>query len=328
MLAFAYLLGAWPSHAEGRRILVLVAEKPPEFWPWLNAELASAGFSVQMAEAGSAPPELGQIEKLATRWSTTLGLAPLEAGHGLQIWLLDPVSHRLVFREVILGLYDPSDPPDLVAVRMVETLRATLIQLQKEGRASTQIAPPVPERSAAKPLPSRPSRFALGLGGGGAFSPGGAGAIALLHGSFAYAFVPRFAIVLGGALTPIASQLHRDEGSASLSWYWAGAALRVGVTDPRATLSLRSGAGIWLVRLTSRGQAAPPLADGGGSSLSAVPHVDVGLRWSLTRRLWLTGDLSAGFSTPRVRIDFAGREAAAWGRPLGLGLLSLEILLD
>ncbi len=305
---------------------MLLSAKPPEFWPALSAELAAAGFAAQTTDVSAEPLEPSQIEVLAAHARVNIGLSPLESGRGLQIWLVDPVSHRLAFREVILSLYGPADSPEVIAVRMVETLRATLIDLQKERRVVAEPAPPPPRPAAV--VAAHRSRFSLGLGGAGVVSPGGLGAIGLLQTSLAGALGSRFCLVLDGALTPVAARLHRTEGSASLTWYMAGAALRFGVTEPTARLSLRSSAGVWVTHLTSRGQAAAGFTDGQSSSTSAVPHVDLGVRWSLSARLGLAADAAVGFSAPGVDLAFAGHSVASWGRPLWLGRLQLEAFLD
>ena len=62
--------------------------------------------------------------------------------------------------------------------------------------------------------------------------------------------------------------------------------------------------------------------------VSVIPHLDAGLRFSLTPRLGLGAGLSIGISAPAASIQFAGREVATWGRPLWLGNLMLESVLD
>jgi hypothetical protein len=325
----ALLCLAWPasSQAEGRRLLVLLAPQEPVFWPWLRAELGSSGFAVRARNVAVLPPGPQEIEVLATRESTSIGLSLLETGNGIEIWLVDPLSHRLAFRELILGLYQPTESPDVIAVRMVETLRATLMELAQEHRTSEPVPARSHELSAAPATPAR-SRFTLGVAAGGAFSPGGVGAIGYLDLSLGWAISSRFGLLVDAALTPIASRVRGAEGTANLDFGWAGAALSFNVTNPNAPLCLRSGAGAWLALLGVTGQAVAPYENRRTFSLSTVPHVDLGLRWSLTRRLGLGADLSAGFSTPGMAIDFAGREQATWGRPLWLGGLSLETSLD
>jgi hypothetical protein len=325
LLALACLTWCAPSRAEGRRLLVLLGQKDPAFWPWLRAELGSSGFAVEPLSVASLPPSPAEIEQLAQREGGVIGLSPLEAGAGIEIWRVDPVSHKLGFRELLLGLYKPEEAPDVIALRMVETLRATLMDIETE-RASAPVAEPPPPSPV--PKPAAPARLWLGLGGGGAFSPGGVGAVGYLDWSLAWPLSSRFSLALDGALTPTGATVHGPEGSAHIDWYLAGAALSFCVTNPKAALRLRSGAGAFVAWTTLLGQAVEPLENRRAHSVSAVPHVDLGLRWSLSERVGLAADGAAGLSAPGVAIDFAGREAATWGRPVWLGRLSLEAALN
>jgi hypothetical protein len=316
-----------PSRAEGRRLLVVLGPTEPSFWPWLRAELGSSGFAVEPLTLAASPPNPAEIEQITLRERGVIGLAPLETGAGLEIWLVDPTTHQLTFRELILGLYKPEEAPDVIALRMVETLRATLMDVEAQHGLS---APPPPPAAPPPPRvePPRPTRVSLGLGGGATFSPGGVGAVGYFDASLAWALSSRFSLTLDGALTPTGATLRGSEGSANIAWYAAGAALSFCVTDPTAPLRLRSGAGAFVTWTTLLGQATDPLENRRTHTVSAVPHVDLGVRWSLTERVGLGVDASAGFSAPGVAIDFAGREVATWGQPLWIGRLSLETALD
>ena len=46
----------------------------------------------------------------------------------MEIWVVDRITAKTVFREVILGLYDSREAPEVIAIRVVETLRATLME--------------------------------------------------------------------------------------------------------------------------------------------------------------------------------------------------------
>jgi len=246
LVAFTWLTWSAHGNAEGRRLLVVLGPEEPTYWPWLRAELGSSGFAVKPSQAATFPPTPTAIEELALREGVAIGVAPLEAGSGIEIWLVDPISHRLAYREVLLGLYQPGEAPDVVAVRMAETLRATLIELGQR-RGTVELPKPAPRLAAPQPPPAR---FMLGVGAGAAFSPGGVGSIGYVDVALGWRIAPRFSLLVDGALTPFATRLRGAEGTARVDWHWAGAALSFCVTDPAASLRLRSGAGVWLTVLT------------------------------------------------------------------------------
>jgi len=305
-------------------LVVLLGPTAPKFWPWLSAELGSSGYAVQARQVATLPPSPSAIEQAARSESAAIGVAPLEAGTGIEIWLVDPVTEKLAFRELILGLYQPNEAPDVISVRMVETLRATLIELGQR-RVESQAPPKSP---VAPPAPRLPPRWTLGVGAGGAFSPGRLGSVGYFNLSLGWAVTPRFSLLVDGALTPFSAHLHGNEGTAAVDWRWAGAALRFCVTDPNASFRVRSGAGAWLSVMTLSGQAPAPFENHRSSVVSAIPHVDLSAYWSITDRLGIGADAAAGVALPAVEVDFAGRDQTTWGRPLWHGQLMLETSLD
>jgi len=304
--------------------VVLLGATEPQFWPWLRAELGSSGFAVQARTSTTLPPSPSAIEEAARGERAAIGVAPLEAGNGIEIWLVDPVTQRLAFRELILGLYQANEAPDVIAVRMVETLRATLIDL---GQRHVEVLAS-PQAPTEAPVPRLPARWTLGVGAGGSFSPGRLGSVGYFDLSLGWALTARFSLLVDGALTPLSAALRGSEGTADVDWRWAGAALRFCVTDPQASFRVRSGAGSWLSLMTLRGRAAAPFENQRSSVVSAIPHVDLGAYWSITDRLGIGADAAAGFAVPAVEVDFAGREQTTWGRPLWHGQLMLETSLD
>jgi hypothetical protein len=271
------------------------------------------------------PPSRPEIEQLAQQEGATAGLSLIEAGSGVEIWVVDRVTAKTVFREVILGLYDPREAPEVIAIRVVETLRATLMEVE-HPRATTIEATPAPEIDVL--ASNRPNRFALGVGGGAGFSPGGLGPTGHLGLALMWAATSRLHFAVDGLLTPERARLRGPEGEASVGLYLAGASLGFWLTDPGAPVRLRSGAGAWVSVMTLSGEAMAPYVNTRAQIVTVVPHLDLGLRVSLTRRLGLGLGLFGGASAPATSIHFAGREVASWGRPFVLGNLALEAPLD
>jgi hypothetical protein len=265
------------------------------------------------------------MEQLAKQEHTELGLVMMEAGAGVELWVLDPSTGKSTFREVILSLYDPHDAPEVIALRVMETFRATLLDLEHAPPRPPEPKAVVEVEPAATP---KPERFTLALGGGGAYSTGGLGAAAHLDTSLAWAANPQFSLVADAMLTPAATKLHGPEGEATVNWYLAGLSLRFHATGPGSLLRFRSGAGVWLAVMSLGGQAAATYVSTPSQFTAAIPHLDLGLRLGVTNRLGLAFGVSGGVSAPGASIRFANRQVATWGRPLWLASLSLEVPLD
>jgi hypothetical protein len=175
---------------------------------------------------------------------------------------------------------------------------------------------------------SRMLLFSVCCRASGAYSSGGVGPTAHLDWWLAWAMSPRFSLALDAALTPVGTKLRAPEGEASVAWYLTGVSLRFSATEPTAPVRFRSGVGAWLAVMTLSGQPAATYVNTPTEFVSVIPHLDLGLRFSLTPRLGLALDLSGGVSAPGASIHFAGRQVATWGRPLWLASLALEAPLD
>ena len=64
----------------------------------------------------------------------------------MEIWVVDRITAKTVFREVILGLYDPREAPEVIAIRVVETLRATLMEVEHPRATVDRSAPRTGDR--------------------------------------------------------------------------------------------------------------------------------------------------------------------------------------
>jgi len=136
---------------------------------------------------------------------------------------------------VILGLYEPREAPEVVAIRVVETLRATLLDFEHPRSAAPQVPmrPSIPVEPPASP---GPARLWLGVGGGGAYSSGGLGAMGHLDLSLTWTVRSRFTVAIDGALSPAPAKMRAPEGEANVAWYLAGLSLGFNASNPEAPL--------------------------------------------------------------------------------------------
>jgi hypothetical protein len=308
-------------------MVVLVEPNRPAFLPRLLAELGSSGFDVTVITPSTLPPSRSEMEQLSQREGATVELSLMEGGGALEIWIVDASTGKATFREVILGSYEHGEAPELVAIRLVETLRATLMDFASPSNVAAHIplhrAPEIGSSTRAGP-----ARFMMAVGGGGAYSVGGIGAMEYLDLSLGWRIGSRFNLAVDGALTPTRTNLQGPEGQANVAWYRSGVSLGFCASDPAAPIRFRSGAGVWLSVMSLAGQAAAPYVNTSTDFVSVIPHLDAGLHFSLTPNLGLAASLSMGVSAPEASVRFAGREVATWGRPLWLGGLALESALD
>jgi hypothetical protein len=321
-------LAIWPgaAHAEERpKIMVMFEQASPAYLPRLRAELTMSGYPVVVARAPSFPPNRQEVEVLARQEGATIGLSLVEAGAGVEVWVMDPATTKTIFREVLLGLYDPRENPDVIALRVVETLRANLMEVERTHPIAATVEQPPQEIDLA---PRHPSRFMLAMGGGVGYSPGGVAATGHVGMSFQWWATPRLGLSLDGLVTPEPAKLRGSEGVASLAWYWVGPSGAVYLTDPTAPFRLRAGAGVWLSVMTINSEPAPSYFTRQLVTMSAIPHMDLAPIVALSPRLTFAIGASLGIDAPSTAIQFGPRRIAEWGRPLLLGLAALSSTLD
>ncbi|RYE83686.1 MAG: hypothetical protein EOO75_19020 [Myxococcales bacterium] len=252
------------------------------------------------------------------RAMAALRLVPSEGR--VQLWLSDRVTGKTTLREVSM----PSGPDaaELLALRAVELLRASLLELRIVVRPGGEIPAPVAAERLAGPSESwTPSVW---LGPALAWSPGGTGAS--LHPLLGLRWLLDGRIgpeVL--ALLPMGStRLASAEGSAEVSRLVVSAGLRVEFPlSARTALSFGAGGG--LASLTTEGAARDGYVGTTSTTRSALLHGAFGASVAPTKNLRLGLETLAAATSSRHVIAFAGRPVGSWGRPLLVGALVAEL---
>jgi len=316
------------ASATAPKIVAVLELADTGFVPRLRGELVAAGFELVVVTPSAWPPTREEIELITRQQGAIAGLSLVRAGTGVEMWVVDRITNKTVFREVITGARRDNES---LAIRLVETLRATLLEVEEphlsvDDRPRRDSVPAPPEVKALLRKP--PSRFALGVGTGFEHSPGGLGSVWLVSASFVGSPSPRIGVVVDGWFAPARSKVEGPEGEASVGLFLAGAALRLSPVDPSSRLRPWLGGGAWLGLLSVAGAANAPYVGHRVQSLSVVPHLDLGLRWSLARRISVGAGVVGALGIPNLAVQFADRQVASWGRPLGLASFSIETALD
>jgi hypothetical protein len=239
------------------------------------------------------------------------------------VWVTDRVTGKAVLRHVHFAA-DSSDAPAIFALRAVELLHASLLELGEVHPSRGEVPPPAEihrwmTRSA--PPPKRPTRevhagvFVLG-------SPGGVPvSIAPVLG-FAWRPVAAWA---GGieAWGPALTRLEGPEGSARVDQEAAFAYVRFEpLTRGGFHAFARAGAGA--SRLGVDGHAAAPYTDQSNQAWSAAAVAGFGLRIGGPNLEVVTG-LDTFWLLPKPSIVFVQKSVATTGGPMlgmhvGVGL--------
>lgn len=294
----------------------------------LRAELAVAGFDLRLAEGGAWPPSRDRMEQVARREAAVaaLALVPDDGHAATEIWVVDRVTGKTVVR--VFGAPPPGhgDEADLLAVSAVETLRATLMEINVVPRqAQGEIAPPPAVRALVAP---DSGRFAARLAPAVVFSRGGVGAVWQLALGATMALAPRVRVGLEGLLPLTGANVSGPEGTAEVRLWLAGPFVETSLVAPGRGVDIRLAVGAWAALVHMRGNASAPYTGTTAEVASVAPHVDVVVGWSVARRLAVGARFAAAIAAPGVTVRFPGRDAATWGRPLGVATAVVEARFD
>jgi hypothetical protein len=268
-----------------------------------------------------------------------LAIDPAVAGTAADIWLLDRDSGNLVIRRIeVAPAASASGAASEIALRAVELVRGTLLDIPVEGDAAV-----VEIESLPVPAGAEPRSFLAGAAVGaaatalGPFSGGGAAYAPALR--LSYGSPARAARGLRGRLAGRLTAL--GLGSASSARARDGA-LVLGTASIRQELLLAevlavfrrqarwqpfASAGLGLHRARVQGSGLSPLfPDGSGTRSALALAAGGGLALRLGVRAAALAEAQLLATTPTTRVLVADQEAARVGRPTAL--LSLGFLVS
>ena len=177
-----------------RVVLVRPAAAPPSVSQALvrmRGELIAAGFDADVMDLPLGADVRASLEKFAppaptNRAATALVAVVASPDPGnVELWVIDRVTGKTVVRRVNAPPGDPARVAEVLAVRAVELLRASFLELaitpaagpgaSPGGEPMPSAAPATPtlERWATAPLDERDWTWAIEAGGGTAWAVGG-----------------------------------------------------------------------------------------------------------------------------------------------------------
>lgn len=329
-MALLVVLGAGERRAEGSpATIVLLEPRDPsatakETTLRAQAELRAAGFVVVVStEEGDVTRT--QLEKALADAGAVAAIA-IDSRPGstvADVWVSDRVTKKLSIRPV--ETKGSGDTPALLAIRAVELLRASLLELGDSPRVA-EAAKPVPEeverfaapRSGA-PAPERGTSahagFRVGVGVAGLFNvdhvaPAVAPAFRVGFGS---------SIGVGGRITFIGPSagagLNGALGTAILHQEVALAELTFAPPTRGPVYGLVT-AGIGVLHVGASGELADAKRARSGGATSFLSTIGAGAGVGLGRHFALELEGFIGFAAPRIVVDMGTERVGSVGRPM------------
>ena len=317
-----------PAAAQAPRVLLM---RPPNAGPEVNAalvrvqgELVADGFavvSVEAAPGATSAMAMSQAEDQAS--ATTVGLFLNADGSSAELWVVDTLTKKTVVRHVNTAGQARNALPEELAVRTVELLRASLLELVVERRHAA--APSTTQRAsdwAMRPLVSPRPRWGIETGAGMLWSPGQVDPAFLSVGRGRFAVTPAWHLRLSFVGLGTRPRVRGTGGSASIA-EWCGLAEVLFVPFSRFALHPLFSLGAGTFHAAVNGEASAPYLGLHDSQWAFVADAGVGVALRLASRLELAVEGHAQWLAPEPVVRFVNEDGASLGRPGVAGSLSL-----
>jgi len=278
----------------------------------MHGELASAGFDVSFATAVAGVDGRASLEMLASGPGVDAVVAILgeAAPDAIEVWVVDRVSGKSAVRRTP---YQPDGERDaeVLAIRAIELLRASLLEVDIVGVATPR---PAPATSHPTPVSPEESRWGLGVGASVVMSWGGLGPAVLpqlrVGGVLASWCVAQATVAGLGTRARLGASERTGEvtqqfGLAGLGLRWPP---RKGV---RPVVSLAAGA----LHVSAEGRAGWPYAGQTATRWSFLADAGAGMHLALGARYEMAVEAHVQLAEPYPVFRVVDGEAATAGRP-------------
>jgi hypothetical protein len=290
----------------------------------VRAELESIGFTVLEAEVVDGPRALADAAR--TRGAIA-AVRVTSSARGVEVWVVDRVTGKTLLREIVRG---ESNDVDAIAVRAVELLRASLLELETPNRPAGEVPAPPPARKLIAPAEGARARaptrhwFDVAIGPSVIASPGGIGPQGALAVAARLRLTPELAFGTWWLLPAFAGHVDTAAASAELRTVIGGVGFELETAASRPW-SASVGAGFGFTYLGADGRANAPLIGAHVEWIGAGWFGRVGGAYNIDGRMRVRLDVSVGSTFIVPVLTVGDVELGRWGQPWIAPTCSLEL---
>jgi hypothetical protein len=339
-LLFALLSTSSAARAGGApRIIVIAPTSDDRISLRLQAELRTLHFDVPEVEIAPDPPSRALLEEVARKSEAVAAVRIVPSKTGVEVWIVDRMTGKTVLREIVTTEDGAASRDATVALRVVELLRASLMELDaarppqgemeappliRELMTPPRIIAPVGSPTGTLPAPAAPA-FSIELGPAAVLSHGGFGPSGAVSAAVYYHPAEPFGANLIALIPIFPASVSGPEGSTTARIGLLGGGLRGTWMPDGSAWSLTLGGGLAALWLHLDGQPSPHFAGTSTNVFSAAPYLRAGLGLTVIPRLRVRADALVGASLPPTLVRFGERLAAVWGVPFFAPTLGVEL---
>jgi hypothetical protein len=306
----------------------------------IEAELSSLGFQVQTRDDGPPLETPRELQAAARQAGAEVAVSVRPSALGVEVWLVDRVTGKTLSREFV-SRAPGQEQERVIAVRVVELLRASLLELQLPSGAEGEVpasaelqalvglpavsAAREPERAAAQA--AAPGYGVLRLNAGWGLSSSIAATRVTPLATFGALWQPTQHLAVGlAAFLPLASaDVSAREGSVRIATGQVQAGPRIyplasgSPVRPYVDLGLSV---LWFEIEATRAES--PFVATSERLVTAGASAGFGCDWQLSSHWSLYSSLGASVAAAKPVVQFVGRDVLTLARPLALWSLGVE----
>ena len=322
------------------RIVILAPTSEDRISLRLQAELRALHFDVPDVELAPDLPSRAQLEAVARRRDAVAAVRIGPSSAGVEVWIVDRMTGKTVLREMVTTEGGAASRDATIALRVVELLRASLMELDATRPPQGEIEPPpliralmapprppspAPLKSATLPAPIPPA-FSVELGPAALLSTGGFSPSGLVSAAIHHRPAEAFGASLIALIPIVPASVSGPEGATTARFGLLGLGLRGTWTSPGSPWTPTLGGGLAALWQHFEGQPKARFVGTSVNLFSVAPYLRAGLGLTVLPRLRVRADALVGASLPPTVVQFSGRLAATWGVPFVAPTLGLELL--
>jgi hypothetical protein len=285
----------------------------------LGAELARLGFSSEereLANGGGTPQTLVEVARQA---GAVAAVRFVVSHSAMEVWVADRVTGKTVLEALPKGESGQSGSEALLALRAVELFRASLLEVDAPHASRGDVTPTEDIRRAVEPWRRTGGTWVFAASPAWGLSAGGvpSAAFGLLNASWQAA--QDVSVDVLGMLSLSSPAVRGPEGVAQVAVDALGAGARWShpFGSEEHAWTPFAGAGLFGVLVSMKGSANPGYLSTTAAVSTLAPYARAGLELRVMPHLSARVEGLIAVAIPRVEVQFAGRNVAAFGAPMG-----------